>query len=331
MKKWFKIVGAILGAVIMVFLVVSFLPAKSLLVLGSFLDNVNKASSEIDKNIASQAINVAVLGFTGAGNNGAYLTDTLIVAHIDPVKNKVTLISIPRDFLVLDKNKNPVKINGVFWTANEKKPHIFETPDFSTIKEQLENITNLPIHYAVIFDVETVRAVVNGLGGLNVYISEKVADPSLDDSTGTGSYFELEPGWRYLDGNMVVSLVRSRYAQNGDFFRIKHQQQILLALGEKIKDLNLLTDGNKLLQIKKNINGHFATDLNNNQLFTFASILAKIPQTNWHFSTISFEEPNPLLTSSTIAVNTGYGYFLVPKTGIGNYSEIQSYIAQIIN
>ena len=153
----------------------------------------------------------------------------------------------------------------------------------------------------------------------------------MKDSTGTGSYFDLEPGWRYLDGNMVVSLVRSRYAKNGDFFRIKHQQQVLLALGEKLKDLNFLTDGSKLLQIKKDINGHFATDLNNNQLFTLASILAKVPQENWKFTAISFEEPNPLLASTMITTNTGYGYVLVPKAGINNYSAIQSYIAQLIN
>jgi len=267
-----------LGVAIALFVIVSLLPAKSLLVLGSFLDNSHSSALEMDKSLESRPINIAIMGFTGSGNNGAYLTDSLMVAHINPKTNKVTIISIPRDLLVSNSQGSPAKINGIFWEANEKNNNIFGNPDFSTIKAELETVTGLPINYATIFDVEAVRAIVNGLGGLNVYISERVSDPNLKDSTGTGSYFDLEPGWRYLDGNMVVSLVRSRYAKNGDFFRIKHQQQVLLALGEKLKDLNFLTDGNKLLQIKKDINGHFATDLNNNQLFTLASLLAKIPQ-----------------------------------------------------
>lgn len=331
MKKWFKPIGIILSIILVILLIASFFPTKSLLVLGSFLDSSNNNALGIDKKINSEPVNIAIMGFTGAGNNGAYLTDTLMVAHIDPIQHKLTLISIPRDLLVSSNGTNSLKVNGVFWAANEKNPSIFENPNFSTVKQELESITGLPIHYATIFDVETVRSIVNGLGGLNVYISEKVSDPNLADSTGTGGYFNLEPGWRYLDGNMVVSLVRSRYANDGDFFRIKHQQQILLALGAKLKDLNFLTDGSKLLQIKKGINGHFATDLNNNQLFTLASIMANIPQANWQFSAISFEEPNPLLVSTTIATNTGYSYVLIPKAGTGNYSDIQSYIAKLIN
>ena len=331
MKKWLKIVGFALMATLIITLFVVFLPAKNLLVLGSFLGNRASVPLEIDKKIISQPINVAILGFTGAGNSGAYLTDTMIVAHIDPAKNKIILISVPRDLIVVEENKTAIKLNGIFWLNNERNPKIFTQPNFTSIKQQLENITNLPIHYATIFDVETVRAIVNGLGGLNVYISEKVSDPSLADSTGTGNYFNLEPGWRYLDGNMVVSLVRSRYAKDGDFFRIEHQQEVLTALGEKLKDLNLLTDASKLLKIKEGINGHFASDLNNNQLFTLATILAKVPKANWFFATLSFNEPNPLLYSSGVTTNTGYAYGLLPKTGVGNYTAIWDYISQLIN
>lgn len=330
MKIWLKIIGFVSIAILIIASAAIFLPTKNLLVLGSFLGNKASSSLEIDQQIVSQPINVAILGVTGAGNNGAYLTDTMIVAHIDPTINKIVLISIPRDLVVVGENKTVIKLNGVFWLTNEKNPKIFTQPNFSSIKQQLENITNLPIHYAIIFDVETVRAMVNGLGGLNVYISEKVSDPTLADSTGTGNYFTLEPGWRYLDGNMVVSLVRSRYAKDGDFSRIKHQQAVLTALGEKLKDLNLLTDAAKLLKIKEGISEHFASDLSNNQLFTLATILAKISKNNWSFATLSFNGSDPLLYSSNVATNTGYAYGLVPKMGMGNYSAIWDYISKLI-
>src|SRR6476660_9623008 len=44
--------------------------------------------------------NILLLGYGGEGHEGAYLTDTIIVAHVDLKKNQVILLSLPRDLWV---------------------------------------------------------------------------------------------------------------------------------------------------------------------------------------------------------------------------------------
>ena len=42
-------------------------------------------------------INILLLGIGGGSHEGPNLTDTIILANLDPKNNKVTLVSIPRD------------------------------------------------------------------------------------------------------------------------------------------------------------------------------------------------------------------------------------------
>ena len=45
-------------------------------------------------------INILLLGVGGAGHDGAYLSDTMMVASIDPINNSVAMLSVPRDMYV---------------------------------------------------------------------------------------------------------------------------------------------------------------------------------------------------------------------------------------
>ncbi|MFZ2414617.1 MAG: hypothetical protein WAW33_01255, partial [Minisyncoccia bacterium] len=64
MKIWLKIIGFASIAILVIASAAIFLPTKNLLVLGSFLGNKVSSSLEIDQQIVSQPINLAILGFT---------------------------------------------------------------------------------------------------------------------------------------------------------------------------------------------------------------------------------------------------------------------------
>src|SRR5690606_32760321 len=61
-------------------------------------------SSEIDpsqlKGEGDGRVNVLLLGRGGIGHSGPDLTDTIIVASIDPIQKDAGLLSIPRDLYV---------------------------------------------------------------------------------------------------------------------------------------------------------------------------------------------------------------------------------------
>jgi hypothetical protein len=63
-------------------------------------------------------INILLLGRGGAGHDGPDLTDTLIVASVDPVHHEAALMSIPRDFWVKPSGGyGYTKINSIYANA----------------------------------------------------------------------------------------------------------------------------------------------------------------------------------------------------------------------
>src|SRR3989344_1760982 len=57
-------------------------------------------------------INFLILGQGGAGHEGPYLTDTIILASYKPSTNALVLISVPRDFYVELENYGWNRINA---------------------------------------------------------------------------------------------------------------------------------------------------------------------------------------------------------------------------
>jgi len=83
-----------------------------------FLKNIGVVVKEKVVDKPKNTYTVALLGYGGGAHEGAYLTDTIIVAHLNYLTKKAALISIPRDLWVKlpTKSKNPfaAKINTVY-------------------------------------------------------------------------------------------------------------------------------------------------------------------------------------------------------------------------
>ncbi len=58
------------------------------------------ASAPIARLRAGQPLNILLLGYGGPGHDGAYLTDSMAVASLDPVTGTIAFISVPRDLWV---------------------------------------------------------------------------------------------------------------------------------------------------------------------------------------------------------------------------------------
>lgn len=70
---------------------------------------------------------VVLLGYGGGGHEGGYLTDTMILGYIQPKKQKITLISIPRDLWVplqtsAEETKH-FKINAAYAVGKDDKKY----------------------------------------------------------------------------------------------------------------------------------------------------------------------------------------------------------------
>ena len=157
---------------------------------------------------------------------GAYRTDSMILARVDPKEKKVTLISIPRDTQVTIGSHGTQKINAAY---------AFGGP--SGAVNAVESLAGVSIsHYAEI-DFDGFAAVVDSLGGIDIDVQYEIND---EDYTGY-----LAAGQQTLNGEQALIYCRSRHAYDkigdGDAIRAANQRTMISAIVKKLMSSDIAT------------------------------------------------------------------------------------------
>jgi len=122
--------------------------------------------------------NFLLLGLGGGVHEGTYLTDTIMVAHVDTKIKKATLFSIPRDLWVSLPTKSGsdfhTKINAVYQLELFPKDY----PDLKKISTTtiISQITGLPIDGYVSVNFEGFTKAIDILGGIDVEVKRSFID-----------------------------------------------------------------------------------------------------------------------------------------------------------
>lgn len=134
------------------------------------------------------SFNYLLLGYGGGTHEGTYLTDTMILAHIDTKLKKVTLFSIPRDTWVRlpTKDREEVfhtKINAVYQTELFPEDYPGLDPkslgtkdDAKLVKTIIAQITGLSIDGYVSVDFEGFTKAIDILEGIDVDVKRSFVD-----------------------------------------------------------------------------------------------------------------------------------------------------------
>lgn len=169
-----------------------------------------------------------VLGIS-TDEEGALLTDTIIVASYNPNTQKATMLSIPRDTYT---GKNPAKA-----TAYEKINSIYSRKqDPQDVLDEVNEITGLNLQYYVIVKTEGFIKLVDAIGGVTFDVP---IDMNYDD-TSQDLHIHLKKGEQMLDGDKAEQLVRFRHNNDGtsypeeygdnDLGRMKTQREFIMAV-----------------------------------------------------------------------------------------------------
>ncbi len=300
---------------------------KQITVFGEKIESL-KPSQEDTGNILD--FNLLILGKAGEASYGGELTDSLSLMHVDGYNKKVTLINIPRDLWVNVNNKNySSKINALYLieNSNPKKAKTFEL-----IKTKVTEITGLDVDNVIVFDLQGFQEIVDAIGGINIYLENDFVDPQMRDPDNRNQIFVIKAGWRYLDGKTTGWFIRSRYAPDGDFTRIKHQQLIFSAIKNKIGGLLNLWDVPKIFKLYQALQKHMVTDLSFDDLIKLAKFSQNLKEENTQYLVLSNRAPDNLLISSSFPSTGPDGnyvnaYTLIPQLGFEKYADIQKYIS----
>lgn len=168
-------------------------------------------------------------------DTGPGLTDTLILAGLDPQRGTAALISLPRDMWVEIPQYGPYKINQAHMLG-EWKAYPGGGP--ALMMETVGQLMDIQVDYYVQVNFDAFITLVDAVEGVKVDVKEKILvdpDPSRD-----GDMKRLKPGVQVLPGDLALGYVRTRNTSQGDFGRAERQQQVLVSLQKKIFDYQIL-------------------------------------------------------------------------------------------
>jgi LCP family protein required for cell wall assembly len=164
--------------------------------------------------------------FGSEADTGGQRSDTMMVLHVEPDRQRTLAVSFPRDLWVNIPGVGGSKINAAF---NEGGPD-------KTV-ETLKTNFGISINHYLEVDFKTFRGIVDAIGTVPVYFPYAARDQK------TGLYVTL-PGCLRLDGTSALSYVRARSLEyysipkkrwvsadlTPDIDRIKRQQDFMRRL-----------------------------------------------------------------------------------------------------
>src|SRR3989344_2795243 len=225
--------------------------------------------------------NILILGIGGPDHISGTLTDSLIFASAKVDQNEADFISMPRDMWVFYSSEGyPAegisgytykqgwqKINEIYHlSGGQEKPNIEAA---GHIAKKVSDITGHPVHYTVIINLDGIKEIVDIIGGIEI------------DGV-------------QMSGDEATAYVRDRSGPGSDFDRMKHQQEVLLAIQKKLGGEN---------------------DLGFTEVLELYNTAQK----------------NILLAEEYIDLNGQNIYILRPSAGLENYDEIQNFINKILD
>ena len=299
------------------------------------------------------SINVLLLGISGGTHEGPLLSDTIIFSNIDQKKNKVTLLSIPRDLWVPDLKE---KINTAYAIGEAKR----KGGGIPLARAAIAKVVNKPIDYVVVVNFDGFIKAVDLIGGLPI-----IVDTMLDDyeypieggeqdacghseeeltSLATASsqleafpcrytHLHFDKGRQVISGNQALAFVRSRHAQGEegtDFARSKRQEKVISAFKEKMFSAETLLNPLKLVSLYATLRENIDTDVKKEEIDDFAKLAQTMKGVKIVSGVLDYGDENTgrkgLLINPDISPLYDNQWVLIPRVGNGSFLEIQEYI-----
>ena len=207
----------------------------------------------------------------------AYRSDSMMLVTLDPVGRTVGVLSIPRDLYVTipgfpDRDK--------ITTANFKGD-AYRLPGGGAklAKDTVEANLGIRVNYYVRINFTAFETLIDQLGGIDVDNPVAIDDPQYPGRRYDFDPFYLPAGKQHLDGKTALKYARTRHSVGDDFGRAQRQQQIGLAIRDKVVSANMLpTLISKGPQLITTLSGSYITDLSPEQIVGLALLGKDIPR-----------------------------------------------------
>ena len=237
-----------------------------------------------------RALTILLMGIdqrSAADEQGPFRSDTMILLHVNPARQTVGVLSLPRDLWVEIPGYGQGRINTANFLGDSDAypggggPALAMATIAANFGIPVEN------YLLVNFDVFTTIVDLLAPDGVMVHVQEFIDDPDYpDDHYGT-IHVTFQPGMQRMDAERLLQYARTRATQGGDFDRARRQQQVLDALRAEVLSaggiVNFVAQAYPLWQ---ELQGNYRTNLELNELIALGRLMGGVKRDDIHFSVI---------------------------------------------
>lgn len=343
-KKWYKVrLVATRGLALALIVVITFgglLFSQSYFKLNKVFNGSSGSVAALKPNVnpdllkgeGSGRINILLLGRGGGNHEGPDLTDSMMVASIDPINYSVTLLSLPRDLWVNVPNAGVMKINAA-WESGEFKYYgktVTGSTDsgainegFSQVDQTVNQVLGINIDYNMLINFQAFQQAVDTVGGVTVNVPTPLVDPTMAWQNNNNPIL-AQAGTQNFDGSQALLYVRSRETTS-DFARAQRQRAVLVAIKSKIETLGTLSNPVKISGLINAFGNNVATDMSLSDASKLYDIVKNISNSSVT-STDLATAPHQYVNTGNIAGQS----IVLPTAGLFNYGQIQQYVRETL-
>ena len=201
--------------------------------------NIDKDEVDINEGAIKEGYTTVALfggdsreGELGAGTHA----DTIIVVSIDNTSKEIRMVSIYRDTLLEQKNRDYNKANSAYFRGGPEEA-----------LRMLNRNLDLDIEDYVTVDFKALVDTIDLLGGIDINIEKEEVQymneflQETADVAGTKAHFIEKSGEQHLDGAQAVTYAGIRSNAGGDYKRTERQRLVIEKIFEKVIETDIGT------------------------------------------------------------------------------------------
>ena len=183
--------------------------------------------------------NVLLLGLDdGKADELGQQADTILLVSLSKETGELRCLSIPGGTQAMIAGR----------TQPEKISHAYAYGGATLTRQTVTALTGIPVQQYVAVDTKTVAAIVDALGGIDVYAEYDMNYEDPEDNL----YIHIKKGYQHMDGETAQKYLRYRGGELEDVGRVQRQNRFLKAFYERLLQINTVKSLPVLVDILQN-------------------------------------------------------------------------------
>lgn len=207
-------------------------------------------------------------------------TDTMILLTIDPLTMNAGILNIPRDLWVsIPGGFGYGKINTAYPVGENNK---WPGGGMGLAMDTVESLLGIPIDFYARIDFQAFERFIDLMDGINILPPQEITV----DPIGPGNTVVLKNKPYRLDGPTALAYARARYTEGSDFDRADRQQQVIMAIRDRIIDLGVTEMVQRAPEMYTELEAGIHTNLSLEDALSLGMLALQIPPEEYKLAQI---------------------------------------------